>query len=107
MIIEYSQRGKESDVSGLTFGKRYVVICIEGDWYRVLNDRNDPVLYDPNLFVITESSEPIFWITEYLDGQRYSYPKVWSEPGFFEDFHDGVPEVVKLFWDSHKKYFAR
>ena len=31
----------------LTVGRAYVVLGIEADWYRLLNDRQEPVLYDP------------------------------------------------------------
>jgi len=107
MIVEYSPLNAKDSFTGLTVGNRYEVIGIEGDWYRILNDRNDPVLYNPELFILIDSSEPQFWVTEFSDGQRYSYPRLWFEPGFFEDFHDGLPKVVQLFWETHKKYFAK
>jgi hypothetical protein len=106
MIVKYSKKEKASDEPFLSIGREYVVIGIEGDWFRIVNDRNEPILYDPNVFTITDFSEPSFWTTEYIDGERYSYPENWSCPGFFEDYHDGVLQVVAFFWKTHKEYFG-
>jgi hypothetical protein len=42
----------------LTLGSEYEVLGIEADWLRLLNDRGEPILYDPACFQVTESSEP-------------------------------------------------
>ena len=67
---------------------------------------NDPVLYEPECFKIIDSKEPDFWICDRGDdGERYCYPPEWSEVGFFEDYHDGIPEARKKFWDLLRIYF--
>ncbi|MBA4188302.1 MAG: hypothetical protein C0467_09880 [Planctomycetaceae bacterium] len=83
--------------SSLTLGAEYEVLGIEGDWLRLLNDRGEPVLYDTACFEITDSTEPEDWGSVDEDGVRYAYPPVWGCPGFFEDWHDGVPEVREQF----------
>ncbi len=45
----------------LTLGKRYEVLEITGDYYRVLNNSDDPVLFHNSCFRVVDSSEPIFW----------------------------------------------
>ncbi|MCD4727217.1 MAG: hypothetical protein K8R46_06125 [Pirellulales bacterium] len=86
----------------LTSGMDYRVIGIECDDYRIINDKNDPVLYPSRLFDITDSTEPSDWISKIEDGCRYAYPAELNEVGFWEDYHDNVPTVVDVF----HKYMA-
>jgi hypothetical protein len=84
---------------GLTPGQPYVVIGIEGDDFRILNDAGRPYLYPPRLFKILDEREPADWITELgEDGERYAYPAPLNDPGFFEDFFDDKPKAVRTFW---------
>jgi hypothetical protein len=84
---------------GLTPGQPYVVIGIEGDDFRILNDAGRPYLYSPGLFKILDAREPADWISELgHDGERYAYPAPLNEPGFFEDFFDDKPRAVRTFW---------
>jgi hypothetical protein len=92
--------------STLTAGKRYEVLAIEADSYRILDDADDPVLFDPSCFVILDDSEPIFWTCETGEGgERYCSPPERSRPGFFEKYHDGVKSVHDQFWkDLRERY---
>lgn len=91
----------------MTIGQIYEVIGIEGDDFRIINDENLPYLYDPEQFEIVDLNAPLFWVTEYgEDGERYSYPKEWMDPGFFEDYHDGIEGVKKLFWSVHCELYV-
>lgn len=96
----------------LTIGKVYEVLGIEADDFRILNDPdskpygNDPVLFAPECFEVTDPSEPSFWTCSIgADGERYCYPPEWSSPGFFEDYHDGIEEVRKQFWEDLQRYY--
>ncbi|BBO79627.1 hypothetical protein DSCO28_01930 [Desulfosarcina ovata subsp. sediminis] len=96
----------------LSLEKVYEVLGIEADHYRILTDSdsrpygNDPVLYEPNCFKIIDPTEPEFWVCEVGDeGERYCYPPEWNSAGFFEDYHDGIHEVRKIFWDLLKSYY--
>ena len=83
----------------LTFGQPYVVIGIEADDLRVLNDVGRPFLYPPELFTVVDSREPNDWLTEFGDdGERYSYPTPLNKAGFFEDFFDEKRKAVATFW---------
>lgn len=62
---------------------------------RILNDAGKPYLYSPELFEALDAAEPEEWVTEYgEDHERYSYPPLLNEVGFFEDYFDHKPEQV-------------
>ncbi len=83
----------------LTFGQGYVVIGIEADDYRLLNDRGRPYLYPHELFEVVNNQRPSEWITEIgEEGEVYAYPPILNEAGFFEDFFDDVEGAVSAFW---------
>jgi hypothetical protein len=97
MKVRYLCEG-EYQGPDMTTGKVYVVIAIEADSYRIINDTKMPYLYNPNQFELVESERPGFWVTEYGEEQEeYSYPSLWNTPGFFEDFHNGCKGVINQF----------
>lgn len=82
----------------LTIGGEYEVLGIECDSLRLLTDRGEPVLFDPECFEVTDPSVPSFWVLVFGDeGEQYAYPPGWGKPGFFEDWHDGVAVVRRRF----------
>lgn len=90
---------KNARYRDLTVGQPYVVIGIEADEFRILNDAGRPFLYSPHLFAVVDAREPDDWVTEFGDdGERYSYPPVLNKPGFFEDFFDRRPRAIATFW---------
>ena len=97
MIVKL--RRKHPRYSDLTPHQPYVVIGIEADDFRILNDRGQPYLYPSRLFKVVDAGEPDDWFTEFgEDGERYAYPPPLNSSGFFEDFFDGNPETVATFW---------
>ena len=85
--------------SSLTVDREYEVLGLSQDYYRLLNDKGEPVLYDVACFVVSDSTEPPFWVSQFGDkGERDAGPAEWGRPGYFEDWHDGVPGVVDGFW---------
>jgi hypothetical protein len=97
MIVKLKK--KDARYRDLTFGQPYVVIGIEADDLRILNDVGRPFLYPPELFSLIDPKEPSDWITEFgEDGERYSYPLPLNKSGFFEDFFDGKAKAVATFW---------
>lgn len=97
MIVRLKK--KNSTYRDLTFGQPYVVIGIEADQFRILNDAGRPFLYSPELFRVVDSNEPNDWVTEFdQDRERYSYPPSLNKPGFFEDFFDEKRKAVVTFW---------
>ena len=97
MIVQLKR--KSARCKDLAPRQPYVVIGIEAGEFRILNDAGRPYLYPPGEFEVLDPREPEDWITEFgEDGERYSYPPSLNTPGFFEDFFEGRPKAVKLFW---------
>jgi len=101
-VVKTEQDGG-SIIWSLTMGREYEVIGIEADWYRIVDDRADPILFDPACFDVVDPSLPSFWRCDVGDeGERYCYPVEWNKPGFFEAYHDGVAEVRERFWGDYR-----
>lgn len=97
MIVKLKKR--TARYRDLTCGQPYVVLGIEADEFRILNDSGRPFLYSPQLFSIVDDYQPTDWVTEHGDdGERYSYPPPLNKPGFFEDFFDQKAKAVATFW---------
>lgn len=97
MIVKL--RRKNSRYPDLTPSQLYVVIGIEADDLRILNDQGRPYLYPARLFEIVDPHEPDDWVTEFGEaGERYAYPPLLNSCGFFEDFFDAQKEAVATFW---------
>jgi hypothetical protein len=97
MIVELPERATQ--YPDLTPGQPYLVLGIEANDLRILNDRGKPYLYPHDLFRVTDSQEPADWVSEIgEENERYAYPLPLNSIGFFEDYFDGKPEVVATFW---------
>ncbi len=99
MIVQPNQ--KIDVYPDLSPGQPYLVIGIEADDYRLLNDRGQPYLYPSDMFDVVDPVKPGDWIDEVgSDGERYAYPVGLNAPGFFEDFFEGKPVAVQTFWQT-------
>lgn len=97
MIVQFRQQN--SQYPDLTPNQYYVVIGIEADDFRILNDQGRPFLYEASFFDVVDPKEPEDWVIENgNDGERYAYPPPLNTVGFFEDFFDGQKEAVVTFW---------
>ncbi|MEK7729995.1 MAG: hypothetical protein AAB354_16425 [candidate division KSB1 bacterium] len=87
MIVKF--RRKNIRYPDLTPRQNYVVIGIEADALRILNDQGRPYLYPVRLFDVVNPKEPEDWVTEFgEERERYAYPSPLNGVGFFEDFFD-------------------
>jgi hypothetical protein len=90
----------------LTVGREYEVLGLSQDSYQLLNDEDEPILYDNCCFEVSDTVEPGFWVSHYgEEGERYASPVEWIRPGYFEDWHDGVPAVVTGFWRDLERLY--
>jgi hypothetical protein len=97
MIVKLKKKNRR--YSDLTSEQAYVVIGIEANDFRILNDVGRPFLYPASLFNKIDSREPSDWVTDFGDEQeRYSYPPELNKPGFFEDFFEEKRKAVTTFW---------
>ena len=88
----------------LTSGKEYFVIGIEADYYRIVDDAQEPVLFSQKFFDIVDSQRPKEWIIIFGEHNvEYAYPKEMNAPGFFEDYFDDNPATRLLFWNYIKE----
>lgn len=96
MIVQFNG---DKNYPDLTSGQYYIVLGIEADDYRILNDSGYPYLYPPELFKTIDPSEPSDWVIETgEDGEKYAYPPLLNTTGFFEDFFDRKKDTVTTFW---------
>lgn len=97
MIVQL--REQDPRYPDLTPDQPYVVLGIEADDLRILNDQGRPFLYPRDLFTVIDAREPDDWVNELgEDNERYAYPPPLNGSGFFEDFFDRKPEAVATFW---------
>jgi hypothetical protein len=97
MIVKL--REPEDLYPDLSADQTYVVIGVEADDYRVLNDQGRPYLYPADFFEVIDAREPEDWISDLgEDGERYAYPASLNTPGFFEDFFNAQQTAVRAFW---------
>lgn len=69
MIVKLQKQ--HSDYPDLTPGQLYVVIGIEADDLRILNDHGRPFLYPPERFEVVDPQAPADWVSEIgKDGER-------------------------------------
>ena len=76
----------------------YPVLGISYDSYRIINDLNEPILYEKKNFDVMDDEIPEHWIrTNFDDGEYYIDPPEFVDAGFFEDYFDGVSSVVNKY----------
>ncbi|MBX9653482.1 hypothetical protein K2Y11_07655 [bacterium] len=82
----------------VTRGKEYIVVGIEGDFYRVLNDYNEPSLVEKEYVDVLDPEVPKDWISiEDEDGEIYADPPGLGGPGFYEDYFDDKEYAIDRF----------
>lgn len=95
MKVKFISKNKDNS---LTLGKEYVVVGIECDFYRIVSDNNEPVLFDPKLFEIVDADFDKSWILTYdEEGCLYANPPELDQPGFYEDYHNDEEYAIKRF----------
>lgn len=97
--IAHDQIYSESKHPNITIGNVYYILGIEYGDYRILNDNNEPTLYEKEIFDIVDSSIPQDWIKEDCgDGDFCMYPLELSiNKYFFEQYFDYNKEVREAF----------
>lgn len=83
----------------LTPGQEYVLVGLDQDSYRVINDNEEPVLYERAMFLEQnfENRTPSEWVKhDYEDGEYTINPFELSVVGFYEDWFDGQPQAKEV-----------
>jgi hypothetical protein len=85
--------------------KIYEVIGLDDEYYRIINELSEPVLYPKGLFDIIDSYIPNEWVQNwYSDNEYYIDPPELAEPGFYEDYFDGKIEAIETFKQFLSKF---
>src|SRR5947209_3590867 len=88
----------------LTPGRKYVVIGVDHESYRIVDNKGEPILFPKKGFRILEDAIPEGWVwNRYGDDEYYADPPELAKPGFYEDFFDGKPEAVEQFREYLRK----
>ena len=79
----------QNNIFGINHNTIYNVLAIEDNYYRIINDKNSPTLYEISIFSIIDNNIPSDWIIKFEDNEiDYLGPKIFSGY-FFEDYFDG------------------
>jgi len=104
MKVKYVKTG-EYQGTEMTLEKVYLVLAIEYDSFRLLDDSNEPYLYSSSQFEVVDP--PDFWVSEVdEDGDECFGPPSWHTEHFFEKFHDGVQHIKDLFWRDVEQLYG-
>ena len=77
----------ELEHPGISPGTEYFVLDVSDEYYRVVDDGGEPVLYPKQLFEVLDVTVPPGWqFKEYEYDDYRLVPVRTSRPGFYEDF---------------------
>lgn len=93
------------DNQDLTPLKEYFVVQISRDFFRVVDDRNEPIAYPKYLFEIIDPRLPSGWM--YLESEAAGFiigpVELVSERGFYVRFFDKDPDAIALFTKVYER----
>ena len=99
MKVKANQNASES--KWLTVGKEYVVIGLDDEHFRVIDDIAEPILFECSWFDIVDEHVPEDWVWRwyYVDGEEYFYadPFGLHLRGFYADYFDDKEYSVRRF----------
>ena len=79
-------------------GKIYEVIGLDWKTYSIIDEDNEPALYSKKYFNVVDSTIPKEWIWKKFEDNTYvADPPEFSEPGFFERWHEHEESARKIY----------
>ena len=92
-----SQTG-QFDALSLRQNNDYPVIEIFDDYYRIVDELGDPILYPKNYFIDCEIPLPDGWLCRHDEyGESQLCPPEFSQRAFFDFHSEGDPEMIRKF----------
>jgi hypothetical protein len=86
----------DNEFWSLTPGKEYVVIGLDFESYRILDDKGEPILFPKEGFQVVDDAIPENWAWDrHSDDEYYAGPAELQLPGFYEDYFEGKPQARK------------
>lgn len=93
----------ELSFATVQIGKIYHVVEIQNDYFRIVDDKYQPILFPMDIFNVIENHIDNNWVFSLSDGNQFNIvPLELSGQYFFEDYFDGVLECEKI-WLNYLK----
>ena len=84
-VLDPGRDGHE--YSGLRANAEYYVFEVTNEYYRVVSQLGEPILYPKALFEVTDHAIPSGWqFRDFEDGEYFLDPASVGRPGFYEDW---------------------
>lgn len=94
----------DNEFWSLTPGQEYVVIGLDDEYYRMVDNNGEPILLPKQGFKVVDNTMSEDWVWKrYSEDEYYADPPELGRPGFYEDYFDGKAEAVKQFRDYLRK----
>lgn len=88
----------DNEFWSLTLGQEYVVIGLDHESYRIVDNKGEPILFPKDGFRILDDAIPQDWEWKrFSDDEYYADPPELGRPGFYEDYFDGRAEAREKF----------
>ena len=98
MKVIYKRKPADGTIPRLIFGREYLVVGLDDENYRVVDEDSEPILYARECFDVTDASIPPDWVRdEGRAGDYYIDPPECAKRGFYEAYFDDKPEAVATF----------
>lgn len=95
---------KTTNRLSLVQGHDYEVIGIDQDCFRVVDESGEPAIYPQEYFLDQTITPPEHWVLRKYSDDEYTYdPPELSEPGFYEDYADGLEPALRKFKEYRQK----
>jgi hypothetical protein len=90
----------DNEFWSLTPGKEYVVIGLDHESYRIVDDKGEPILFPKEGFKILDATIPEDWVwKKFSADEYYADPPELGRTGFYEDYFDGNAETAEQLRD--------
>jgi hypothetical protein len=94
----------ENDFWSLTLGREYVVIGLDHESFRLVDNKGEPILFPKEGLKILDTTIPEDWMWKrYSEDEYYADPPELGRQGFYDDYFDGKAEASKQFRDYLRK----
>ena len=98
-MLKVRAHRRASKPNGITVGKEYVVVGVSSNYFRVVNDYDEPTLFKCTCFDIIDGAiSEDDWVCHLgEEGEVYANPPGLHLPGFYEDYFDDKEYAIKRF----------
>jgi hypothetical protein len=95
------------ELHSYTLLKNYIVLTIENNYYRLISDAGEPILYPIKCFEIMDPQIPSFWNAYYSSecNTMDLAPEYWLKSNFWSNYFDYKPPTVEIFWKDCRELY--